>query len=80
MRELRALHGNMTQAELAAAVGITRRTIIAIEKDKYSPSLETAFLIARVLDQPLDGVLAPRPTRVIFASFVRRHCGAIGQA
>ena len=61
MRELRALHGNMTQAELAAEVGVTRQTIIAIEQGKYSPSLETAFLIAQVLDQSLDKVFSYKP-------------------
>lgn len=56
MRELRASRNNMTQAELAAEVGITRQTIIAIEQGKYSPSLETAFRIAQALGQPLDRV------------------------
>ena len=36
----------MTQQALAEAVGVTRQTIIAIEKGKYSPSLEVAFKIA----------------------------------
>lgn len=51
----------MTQAELAEAVGLTRQTIIAIEQGKYSPSLETAFLIAQVLEQPLDRVFSYNP-------------------
>lgn len=46
----------MTQAELAAQVGVTRQTIIAIEQGKYSPSLEMAFKIAHVLHVPLDDV------------------------
>ncbi|MES1196613.1 MAG: helix-turn-helix transcriptional regulator, partial [Steroidobacter sp.] len=46
IRNLRFTHGEMTQAELAAAVGVTRQTIIAIENDRYSPSLEVAFRIA----------------------------------
>jgi putative transcriptional regulator len=44
----------MTQQELADRVGVTRQTVIAIEQDKYSPSLETAFKVASVLGVPLD--------------------------
>ncbi|MEM7128378.1 MAG: helix-turn-helix transcriptional regulator [Chloroflexota bacterium] len=54
IRTLRFLHGEMTQKDLAKAVGVTRQTIIAMEKDKYSPSLELAFRIARVFDVPLE--------------------------
>ena len=43
----RMLAGGITQAELGEAVGVTRHTIIAIEQGAYSPSLETAFRIAR---------------------------------
>jgi putative transcriptional regulator len=46
----------MTQADLAERVGATRQTIIAIEAEKYAPSLELAFKLARVFGQPLDGV------------------------
>lgn len=55
IRELRA-DRNMTQQELADAIGVTRQTVIAIELDKYSPSLETAFRIARVFGVPLEQV------------------------
>lgn len=58
MRALRAGRDSMTQAELAAKVGVTRQTIIAIEQAKYSPSLETAFLIAEALGVPLTDVFA----------------------
>lgn len=58
IRELRARCDTMTQAELAAKVGVTRQTIIAIEQAKYSPSLETAFLIAEALGAPLTDVFA----------------------
>jgi putative transcriptional regulator len=44
----------MTQQELADKVGVTRQTVIAIELDKYSPSLETAFKVALVLGVPLE--------------------------
>jgi putative transcriptional regulator len=53
IRELRALR-EMTQQELADRVGVTRQTVIAIEQDKYSPSLETAFKVALELGVPLD--------------------------
>ena len=46
----------MTQAELAELIGVTRQTVIAIEGGKYSPSLEVAFRIAHVFDVPLDEV------------------------
>ena len=52
-----SFHANeMTQADLAARVGVTRQTIMAIEAAKYSPSLELAFLIARAFDKPLNDV------------------------
>lgn len=56
IRSLRFAHGELTQAELADRVGVTRQTIIAIEQGKYSPSLEMAFQIARVFGVPLDEV------------------------
>ena len=56
IRALRFAHGEMTQAELAARVNVTRQTIIAIEQGRYSPSLEVAFQIARVFKVPLDEV------------------------
>ena len=56
IRRLRFAHGEMTQAELADRVGVTRQTIIAIEGGRYSPSLEMAFRIARVFEVGLDEV------------------------
>lgn len=56
IRTLRFNEGEMTQSDLAGQVGVTRQTIYAIEKNKYSPSLEVAFRIARVFDVPLDEV------------------------
>lgn len=56
IRELRAEAGGMTQQQLADAVGVTRQTVNAIEANKYSPSLEVAFLIARSLGAPLEEV------------------------
>ena len=56
IRALRFGHGEMTQAELPARVGVTRQTVIPIEQGRYSPSLEMAFQIARVFGVGLDDV------------------------
>jgi putative transcriptional regulator len=56
IRSLRFANGEMTQAELADRVDVTRQTIIAIEQGRYSPSLEMAFQIAQVFKLPLDDV------------------------
>lgn len=64
IRELRDSHGAMSQAALAEAIGVTRQTIIAIELGKYSPSLESAFRIARVFGLGIEDVFgwqAPPP-------------------
>jgi putative transcriptional regulator len=54
IRALRFAAGEMTQAELAERIGVTRQTIIAVEQGRYSPSLEMAFRIAHALGVPLD--------------------------
>ena len=56
IRRLRFERDEMTQAELAQLIGLTRQTVIAIEQGKYSPSLEVAFQIAQVFDVPLERV------------------------
>ena len=56
VRVLRFASGEMTQADLAERLRVTRQTVIAIEQGKYSPSLEMAFEIARVFKRPLDDV------------------------
>lgn len=56
IRALRFAAGEMTQAELADRIGVTRQTVIAIEQGKYSPSLEVAFKIARAFGVRLDEV------------------------
>ena len=56
IRRLRFEHGEMTQAELAERIGMTRQTVAAIEAGKYSPSLEAAFRIAEVFGVPLEQV------------------------
>ena len=62
IRDLRAAHA-MTQQDLADRIGVTRQTVIAIEQDKYSPSLEVAFRIAYVFTVPLDHVFQYAPPR-----------------
>jgi len=49
VRYYRFLRDEMSQAELAEKVGVTRQTIIAIEKGNYNPSIELALRLARVL-------------------------------
>lgn len=56
IRALRFTNGEMTQADLAERIGVTRQTVIAIEQGRYSPSLEMAFQIARAFGVPLDEV------------------------
>ncbi|MGF1617527.1 MAG: helix-turn-helix transcriptional regulator [Acidimicrobiia bacterium] len=61
IRELRGAANQMTQAELAERIGVTRQTVIAIEQGRYSPSLEVAFKMARVFGVPLEGVFGYPP-------------------
>ena len=58
VRKLRFLHGEMTQEELARRVGVTRQTIIAIEKGRYNPSVALAIRIARLFAVPLEQVFS----------------------
>jgi len=58
IRKLRFFQNEMTQQQLAEKVGVTRQTIIAMEQDKYSPSLELAFRIALVFGVPLEEVFS----------------------
>lgn len=56
IRRLRFDADEMTQAELAKRIGVTRQTALAIEQGRYSPSLEVAFKIANVFNVPLQQV------------------------
>ena len=58
LRELRQERG-ITQEELAEALGVTRQTIIAIEKGKYDPSLRLAFKIARYFGKKIEEIFEP---------------------
>jgi putative transcriptional regulator len=55
IRVYRAMH-DLTQEDLARALGVTRQTILAIEKGKYDPSIVLAFKIARFFNVPLESV------------------------
>jgi putative transcriptional regulator len=68
IRQLRFMHNEMTQQQLADQVGVTRQTIVAIEKENYSPSLELAFLIAQVFGVPLENIFSFRPAGTDTAS------------
>ena len=56
VRKFRFMAGEMTQQELAEMVGVSRQTIVAIEKQKYTPTLDLAFRIAMAFDKPLEEV------------------------
>jgi len=55
IKVFRAMH-DLTQEDLAAAIGVTRQTILAIEKGKYVPSLDLAFRISRYFQVSIEEV------------------------
>ena len=61
IRALRFQCNEMTQQQLAEQVGVIRQTIVAVEKEKYSPSPEAAFKIAAALGVRLDEVFRYEP-------------------
>jgi len=63
IRELRFKHNEMTQQELADQVGITRQTVIALEKEKFYPSLALAFRISRLFGLTLEQVFCFEPKK-----------------
>ncbi len=56
VRKHRFLTDEMTQSDLAKAVGVSRQTIVAIEKGQYSPSLELAFKLSEVFQVSIDEI------------------------
>ena len=56
IRELRFMHHEMSQAELSELVGVSRQTIVAVEKGNYTPSLDLAFKIAEVFDLKIEEI------------------------
>lgn len=61
IKSARVLKG-YSQVELAERVGATRQTIIAVEAERYAPSLELAFRIAHVLGEPIEGLFIFDPS------------------
>jgi putative transcriptional regulator len=61
IRRLRFDADEMTQQQLADEIGVSRQTIVAIEKGNYSPSLELAFRIAHTFHKPLEEVFTYHP-------------------
>ena len=55
LKELRSKFG-MTQAQLAELVGIARVSIVAIENGRFLPTIETALLISKALETPVDRI------------------------
>ncbi|MCW4022741.1 MAG: helix-turn-helix transcriptional regulator [Candidatus Bathyarchaeota archaeon] len=55
LKVYRAMH-NLTQEDLAQAIGVTRQTVIAMEKGKYNPSLDLAFKIARFFNVSIENI------------------------
>ncbi|MGC1420678.1 MAG: helix-turn-helix transcriptional regulator [Acidimicrobiales bacterium] len=58
LRESRSQRG-MSQADVAAGLGVSRQTVIAIESGRYSPSLPLAFRIAKFFEIPVDEMFDP---------------------
>ena len=61
IRRYRFEHGEMTQQQLADLIGVSRQTVNAIERNKYSPSLEAAFRIAHVFGTSIENVFFYEP-------------------
>ena len=61
IRRYRFEHGEITQKELADLIGVSRQTVNAIERNKYSPTLEVAFRIARAFGTSIEDVFFHEP-------------------
>ncbi|MCA1011581.1 helix-turn-helix transcriptional regulator [Halobacillus halophilus] len=59
VKELRAKY-NLTQGELAKKIGVTRQTIVSLEKGSYTPSLLLAMNIAEVFNEPIEKIFIKR--------------------
>jgi putative transcriptional regulator len=60
IRELRDALG-WTQQELAVRLGVTRQTVLAIENDKYNPTLALAFKVADLFGRPIEQIFQNEP-------------------
>ncbi len=56
IRELRFQHHEMSQAHLSDLVGVSRQTIVSVEKGNYTPSLDLAFQICEVFNKKIEDV------------------------
>jgi putative transcriptional regulator len=56
LKRFRLLNGGMSQQALANRVGVTRQTIISIERGKYKPSVELALKLARTFSVPVEAI------------------------
>jgi putative transcriptional regulator len=61
VRELRRENNRMTQQELAETVGVSRQTIIAVESNRYTPSLVLAIKIARAFGRSVEDIFKYKP-------------------
>ena len=61
IRRYRFEHGEMTQKELAELIGVSRQTVNAIERNKYPPTLEVAFRIARAFGMSIEDIFFYEP-------------------
>ncbi len=61
LRRQRLLAGDLTQQELADRAGVSRQTIVSIEKGRYNPTVGLALTLARILDTTVEALfhLAP---------------------
>lgn len=56
LKRLRRERGGMTQQQLADLAGVTRQTVISIERERYSPSIELALILARIFEVPVESL------------------------
>ncbi|OZS78089.1 transcriptional regulator [Tetzosporium hominis] len=62
VKELRAKH-QMTQGDLAERIGVTRQTIVSLEKGSYTPSLLLAMNIAEIFEEPIESIFKKEETK-----------------
>ncbi len=62
LKVYRAMH-DLTQDALAQKLGITRQTVLSIEKEKYDPSLELAFKIANLFNVTIEDIFSYRTNK-----------------
>ena len=63
LEELRKQRG-VRQEDLAQALGVSRQTVISLEKGKYNPSLSLAFRLARYFELPIEAIFDDSDERI----------------